>query len=98
MRMLVAGTVLALSLGSIAVANPMVTNVPSDPPYIANPSANMYDGGPMFSAREVLSKLRRVCSSRNTTDKRACSRGMAVLKRGQLELQTRRAAESAVTD
>ena len=98
MRVFAAGVILAFSSSSAGLANPMVNSFPGDPPYIANPSTYLYEFGPTYSAREVLAKLRRVCSSNNSTDKRACSRGMAVLKRGYVELQTRRAAESAITD
>lgn len=98
MRNFVATLILAVSIAAPASANPMVTNIPSDPPYIADPLAYVYAGEPRYSATQVLAKLRAVCSSRNTTDKRACSRGMAVLKGAHSEMVTRRAAQSAVAD
>lgn len=90
--------ILAVTIAGSASANPMVANFPNDPPYIPDPLAHVYHGEPRYSATQVLAKLRAVCNSRDTTDKRACSRGMTVLKSAHNEMLTRRAAQHAVAD
>lgn len=90
--------ILAVSLCGPALANPMVTNVPSDPVIIQSPFPAGFNDGPRFTPTEWLAKLRRQCKSDSRSDQQRCADGLAVLRKGHEELLYRRAAAAAATD
>lgn len=98
MRRFTPFAVVAIAICGPVLANPMVTNVPSDPVNIQSPNAVQEIGGSQYTPREWLAKLRRQCKSDNAVDKSQCDRGLAALKKGHAELLARRAAESVVAD
>ena len=98
MRRLAPLAVLAIAVCGPVSANPLVTNVPSDPVIIQSPFPVQAIDGPQYTPREWLAKLRRQCKSSDAFDKSQCDRGLAALKKGHAELLTRRAAESIVAD
>ena len=98
MRTFVATFILAVSICGPVSANPMVTNVPSDPVIIQSPFPAGFSDGPQYTPREWLAKLRRQCKSDNRYDKQRCADGLAVLRKGHEQLLYRRAASAATTD
>jgi hypothetical protein len=98
MRHLAPLAVLAIAVCGPVSANPMVTNVPSDPVIIQSPFPAGFNDGPKYTPREWLAKLRRQCKSDDASDRMACNRGLAALKKGHAELLTRRATENTVAD
>jgi hypothetical protein len=89
---------LAFAVCSPVSANPLVTNVPSDPVIIQSPFPAGFNDGPKYTPREWLAKLRRQCKSDDASDRTACKSGLVALKKGHAELLTRRAAENIVAD
>lgn len=66
--------------------------------YAGDTMAWSYNPTRLEDRRRVLNQVREVCSSRAYADKVRCSNALAIIKAGYVELQTRRAAESAIAD
>jgi hypothetical protein len=90
--------ILAFSIAGSASANPMVSNIPSDPVIIQSPFPAGFSDGPQYTPREWLAKLRRQCKSDNRYDQQRCTEGLAFLRKGHQELLYRRAAAATATD
>lgn len=97
MRRLSVLAILAIAVCGPVSANPMVDSPYSDPGSIQPPFAAEF-GGPQYTPREWLSKLRRQCKSTDSYDKKQCAHGLAVLKKGHAELMARRAAQGVIAD
>lgn len=99
MRIAIALLAAGLSVSTPAVAQVDTGAYAASSSYVGDPLAWAYGGETRLQERtRVLNRVREVCSSRSYADKVRCGNALAIIKAGYAELQTRRAAESAIAE